>query len=284
MSFTVRLVAGLALMVFLSGCLGGASRKSKNLSVRIIREGDSLYKQREDRKKLDQAIQWYLSGTREFPDSAKIMGRLARAYVVRSYGHPGDGLDGYATARQFGLACLKTEESFGGLVMSTGGEITKKAIATLERDRIGCMTWTSLAWSRWLAERGVAGAGIDLRATISMAQRAVEVYGEYDGGRPWAALGLALALPLRPMEPDLGAARKALDRARQLSPDRLTPVVDIAEFVSAPQGDLDEWRSLLEGVVASNIDGASPDYLENNAAVRRAKALLEAGPTDRWMD
>ena len=80
-------------------------------------------------------------------------------------------------------------------MVSTGGVVTKKAVATLERNRIGCMTWTSLAWSRWLAERGVAGAGIDVSATIALAKRAVEVYDEYDGGRPYAALGLAKAIP-----------------------------------------------------------------------------------------
>lgn len=278
-----RVTFGLVLGLVLSSCLGGAKSQRKGLATQIIKTGDELYSERAERLKLDQAIQWYLSGTREFPEDAKVMGRLARAYVVRSYGHPGDGLDGYATARQYGLSCLKLEESFGGLLISTGGVVTKKAVATLERNRIGCLTWTSLAWSRWLAKRGVAGAGIDVVATTALAERSVEVFGEYDGGRPYAALGLALGLPLSPMEPDLGSARKALEKAISLSPDRLTPTVDIAEFVSAPQGDHDEWRALLVKVVATELSPASPDYLENQAAQARAATLLENGPTDRWM-
>jgi len=265
------------------GC-GGKDRKAADLSHRIIRSGDKLYAERSDVARLDQAIQWYLSGNREFPDSAKMMGRLARAYVARSYGHEVEGVDGYATAKQFGLACLKTEAAFGGLVSSTGGEITSKAIITLEEDRIGCMTWTSIAWSRWLADRGVAGAGIDLGATIALARRAVEVKGTYDGGRPYAALGLALALAPKPLEPKLGAARKAFTKAMELSPSRLTPMVDMAEFVSAPQGKKKEWRRLLETVASTSVGESDPDRLENLAAVQRARVLMEAGPSDRWLD
>ncbi len=284
MGAKTRFLGAVAISVVVAGCLSGANGKKRGLASKIIKSGDELYKERAERTKLDQAIQWYLSGSREFPDDAKVLGRLARAYTVRSYGHPKDGLDGYATARQYGLSCLKKEESFGGLMISTGGVVTKKAVATLDRNRIGCMTWTSLAWSRWLAERGVAGAGIDLKATIALASRAVEVYGDYDAGRPFAALGLAQCIGLPPMEPNLDAARESLTKAIQMAPQRLTPSVDLAEYISAPQGKADEWRGLLDGVIATKLDPVSPDFLENQAAQSRAKSLLEKGPTDRWMN
>jgi hypothetical protein len=272
-----------ALVLVVSGC-AGKKRRAADRSQRIIRSGDRLYSERADSGQLDKAIQWYLSGSREFPDSAKMKGRLARAYAVRAYGHPEGGQDRYATARDFGLSCLKTELAFGGLVGSAGGEITTKAIATLEEDRIGCMTWTSIAWSRWLAARGVIGASIDLGATAGLAGRAVELKPGYDGGRPYAALGLALALPPPPLKPKLGAARAALQEAISLSPTRLTPVVDLAEFVSAAQGKQAEWHRLLSGVLASELRDDDPDRLENQAAIRRAKALLSAGLSDRWLD
>ncbi len=272
----------LSALSFVIAC-GASRQRTEDLSLRIIGSGDALYQDRVDPRKLDQAIQWYLSGSREFSDSGQMLGRLARAYVAKSYGFPVDGVDGFATARQFGLACLKTEASFGGLLSSTGGEITTKAIASLQIDRVDCMTWTSIAWSRWLAERGVVGAGIDLGATTDLARRAVKLQADYDGGRPYAALGLALALPPSPLEPRLGAARKALKQAQELSPTRLTPVVDLAEFVSAPQGKNDEWLRLLERVARAQVDPEDPDLLENQAAIARAKALLKAGPSDRWM-
>jgi len=268
--------------VLLAGC-GAGKQRTDDRSLRIVRSGDALYAERVDAKKLDQAIQWYLSGDREFSENGQMLGRLARAYVAKSYGHPVSGVDGYATARQFGLACLKTEAAFGGLLSSTGGEITTKAIASLQIERVDCMTWTSIAWSRWLAERGVVGAGIDLGATTELAKRAVKLQADYDGGRPYAALGLALALLPKPLEPKLGAARKAFKKAQELSPTRLTTMVDLAEFVSAPQGKNEEWRRILERVVSTPPGPDDPEQLENQAAIARAKALLKAGPSDRWL-
>ena len=144
------------------------------------------------------------------------------------------------------------------------------------------MTWTSIAWSRWLDERGVIGAAIDLEATVALAQRAVALKGEYDKGRPQAALGLALALAPLPLQPDLEGARKALNRATAMAPSRLTPIVDLAQYVSAVEGKDGEWRALLERVVQQEVPENDPDRLENLAAIQRGQALLLAGPDKRW--
>ena len=167
-------------------------------------------------------------------------------------------------------------------MQSSGGAVTVRAVETLESDRIGCMTWTSLAWSRWLADRGVIGASIDLEATIALAQRAVAVKADYDKGRPHAALGVALALAPLPLKPDLEGARKSLNQATMIAPSRLTPIVDLAQYVSAVEGKDGEWRALLERVVQQEVSEEDPDRLENLAAIQRAQALLLAGPDARW--
>ena len=267
------------LLALVLGC-GGASRERANLAARIIRSGDASYANRETLAELDNAIQWYLSGVREFPTEPRPLGRLARAYTVRAYAHPDDGLEGFVTAREFGLKCLMMEDAFGGLVAAAGGNVTVRAVDTLDSSRIGCMTWTSIAWARWLDQRGVVGASIDLDAVQALARRAVAVQPAYDGGRPYAALGLALALPPEPLKPDLVGARKAFGSASRISPDRLTPIVDLAQYVSAPEGKADEWNALLKRVVDSPVGGS--EALENKAAIQRARALLEAGLDKRW--
>ena len=184
----------LALPFLWCGC-GAKSKDKSGLWRKIIRNGDALYLQRADIAELDKAIQWYLSGLREFPDQSKMMGKLSRAYAARAYGHPADGLDGFATARRFGLECLMSEPAFGGLVQSQGGNITSRAAEAVNADKVECLTWTTMAWSRWMDQRGVMGSSIDLPAVKVLAQRAVEVDPKYDNGRPYAALGLALAGP-----------------------------------------------------------------------------------------
>lgn len=271
--------------VVLAICLAGCASKGKDktgLWRKIMRSGDELYTARAELGELDKSIQWYLSGVREFPDQATMMGRLSRAYVARAYGHPDDGLDGYSTAREFGLRCLMVNPSFNGLVQSAGGTVTRRAVETVEKDMVECLTWTSLAWSRWLDNRGVIGASIDLSAVKALAKRAVEVDPEFDGGRPHAALGLALALAPKPLKPKLKGARKHFNSAIEISPDRLTYQVDLAQYVSAAQGNQDEWVSILSRVRDTVPSPDDPDALENAQAVARAQALLGAGIDTRW--
>ncbi len=265
--------------VFFAACVTGPRERS-NQAARLIRSGDQVFSNRTDSAQLGQAIEFYKQGTQRYPAEPKPLGRLARAFTVLEYGHGGPSADGYEMARSYGFQCLMLEASFGGLVSAAGGKVTRRAVETLERDRIGCMTWTSIAWSRWLVEREVIGASIDIEAVQMLATRAVEVFPTYDGGRPYAALGLALAVPPAPLKPDLKGARIAFGHASRISPERLTPIVDLAEFVSAPQERESEWRALLNRVVTS--EPGEVDALENNAAIQRAEALLRAGLNTRW--
>jgi len=270
------------LLVFLCWACGAKKKDKSGLWRKIVRNGDALYLQRADLRELDKAIQWYLSGLREFPDQAKMMGKLSRAYAARAYGHPDDGLDGYATARRFGLDCLMSDPAFGGLVQAQSGTITKRAAETLKADMVECMAWTSIAWSRWMDQRGVMGTSIDLPSVKVLAQRAVEVDPKYDNGRPYAALGLALALPPKPLKPKLKKASEAFQQAIELAPTRLTYKVDWAQYVIAVQGKNAEWTRILNQVVNTPILDDDPDLMENRRAIQRAQALLTAGLDKRW--
>ena len=263
-------------LTFLTSC-STKNREQSGLWRRIVRSGDQLFETREDPRALDQAIQWYLSGDREFPREKRILGRLARAYAARAYGFKSDGVDGFASARRFGLECLRTDPSFDGLLQASGGAVTRRAVDVLEKEYVECLTWTSLAWSRWMDERGVMGTSIDLPAVKALARRAVEVDPDYDNGRPHAALALALAITPDELDPKLDRARKAFRRAMELAPERLTYVVDLAQYVSASQGKAEEWSSLLTQVASSRVQEGDVDALENRRAIQRARALLEAG-------
>jgi tetratricopeptide (TPR) repeat protein len=279
-----RIFGTLLLAVFCLGLGCGVKKKGKSgLWKTIIKNGDALYLARNEAGELDRAIQWYLSGVREFPQQPQMKGRLSRAYVARAYGLGADGLDGYATAREFGLECMKIDASFGGLVSAAGGAVTPQAVAVLGPEFVECMTWTSIAWSRWLDERGVIGASIDLPAVKALARRAVELQPDYDGGLPSAALGLALALAPKPLKPKLKQARKAFEVAIAAAPERLSYRVDLAQYVVAAEGRQEEWVQLLEGVVDTIPAELDPDRLENARAIIRARALLAAGLDRRWI-
>lgn len=277
---TRRLVL-ISLLGFGLGC-GANKRDRANRAARIIQNGDAVFEQRTGLDDLNKALEWYSNGAEEFPNSPRPLSRLARAHVSRAYVFPEAEQDDYATAREHGLRCLMLEDAFGGLVTAAGGSVTIRAVKTLDASRIGCIAWTSIAWSRWLDDRGVVGASIDLEATEALARQAVELNPTYAGGLPYAALGLALALPPKPLGPDLVGARSAFAEASQLAPERLSTVVDLAQYVSAPEGKEAEWNALLRRVVEADPGG--PFAMENKAAIQRAEALLSAGLDARWSD
>ena len=112
----------------------------------------------------------------------------------------------------------------------------------------------------------------------------MEVNPKYDNGRPYAALGLALALPPKPLKPKLKKATEAFRAAMEMAPTRLTPKVDYAQYVVAVQGQQVQWSRLLNEVINTPVDEEDPDRMENQRAIQRARALLSAGLDKRWED
>ena len=251
-------------------------------SYRYMNEGERFFMQRADPEKLDRAISSWQQGLVEAPESIELLGRLARAYTIRGVYDPEDRIDDYLRAREHGLRCLQTDTFLAGVAQTYGGRLIPRALRTVELELIECLTWTSIAWSRWLLEHGVAGATLDLEIVLALATKAVELDSEHDRGRPMYALGLALSLPPAPLEPDLSAAAEALQAAHKAAPERWWIEVDLAERVYAETGQDDAFTALLSDITQRTPDRHPQELLENKSAIVRAEALLAAGPQPSW--
>jgi hypothetical protein len=191
---------------------------------------------------------------------------------------PDPHAEDFLQAREMGLRCMKTEPSVAVLI-DTFGRLESRAIE--QSSRALCLSWTAMAWSRWMLVHDVAGAGIDLQRVEALAQRAVTLRADVDRGLPRHALGVALALPPEPLEPRLDEAEQALLAAQAAAPDRLQIAVDLAVLVLGPQDRVAEFYTILEDVVAQEIT-ADPVGYWNAAAQRQAAAALQEGPQPRW--
>ena len=254
----------------------------KDPSYSYVAEGERFFMQRADPEKLDQAISSWQEGLLEVPESPALLGRLARAYTLRGLSDPEQRADDYIIAREHGLRCLQTDTFLAGVVQTYGGRLIPRALRTVELELIDCLTWTSIAWSRWLLDHGVAGASLDLDIVVALAQKAVELNPAHDRGRPMYALGLALSLPPSPLEPDLASATQAFQEAIQAAPERWWVEVDLAELVYAETGQSAAFTALLSDVVQRPPDRHPQESMENKVAVARAQALLLDGPRPRW--
>ncbi len=244
--------------------------------------GDRLFLQRANPDMLDSAIESWRAALLHFPESPRLLGRLAMAYTIRADRMEVPQPSAYVIAREHGMRCLKTDATFRSTLSIFGGELTRKAVRTIDVESVDCLTWTSLSWSRWLLLQGAAGAAIDAEPITLLAERAVSLDPAYDRGRSLHALGLAMSLPPAPLEPDRDAAAEVLLSAMEAAPERWEIPVDLATLVYAPAGEEQKFRSLLEDVVSHTVQENKPDALEQHAAQRRAAAALERGPDRGW--
>ena len=254
----------------------------KDPAYRYMTEGERFFMQRADPEKLDMAISSWQEGLLEAPASPELLGRLAQAYTVRGASTPESQIEDYLRGREYGIRCLQNDTFLAGVAQTYGGRLIPRALRTVELELIDCLIWTSIAWSRWLLEHGVAGATLDLEIVLALATKAVELDPEHDRGRPMYALGLALSLPPAPLEPDLNAATEAFLAAHEAAPERWWIEVDLAEQVYAETGQDDAFNTVLSDILRRSPQRHPQESLENKRAIARAEALLERGPQPSW--
>ena len=272
---------GLAVGIFVGAAATGCAalqRGGRDPVERSLRRADALYKKRAEPGQLEAAIQAYLDASGIDPDDTRVLGRLARAYVLRADLGTADPLTDYGTAREFGLRCLSLQPAFSGQVAAAGGRVTPKAVAQIQGDQLDCLRWTSIAWSRLALARG-PGMSLDFAAIDALGARTLALSGNDADGTGALSRGLSLAVVPRVMGPDLDGALQQLRAAADKAPDRLSRQVDLAVY-GLHRVNKAEERALLEAVAAAELTalgtGApeAPEAPEDRAARARARRQL----------
>lgn len=254
-------------------------------ALESLQIGERLYQQRgSDPLLLDAAIDVWSTALAEHPQHPRLLARLTEAWTLRAETDPLRQPHDYDVARRYGIQCLLAEPAVSSVVVASG-RLDARAVR-LSSD-VPCLAWTAIAWARWLALHGAAGAAIDLDTIENIARRAATLEQKSDGriapGLCQHALGLALALPPEPLQPDLDGAEQALLSALESAPSRWMIAVDLADQVYGRQaGRQGSGEALLTALLARELDQGSPDSYSNQAAQRRAAEILERGPQPRW--
>ena len=195
---------------------------------------------------------------RDIKQAQQLRARAAKLYA-RAHAYGQKGLE----IRHPGFAALLTTDR-------------AKALAQLNPNDVALVYWTGLAWA---AQISVSKNDLSLVAQLPDAAQMMatglaldESYEHgaahaffiiYDGGRS-EALGGSEA-----------RARKHFDRAVALSHgERLAPYVSWAENICVQHQDLVGFTTLLEKVMAFDVDSAPSFRLENTLSQKRAQRLL----------
>jgi hypothetical protein len=262
-----------ALLVVLGGCvLRGAGRDPV---ARRLRRLDARFARRADPEALADAVAGYLEEHQRTGDDARVLERVARAYLVVGMAEPERSREHWQVAREAALRCLMTGSGFSGRVSAAGGRIVPAAAARIPAAHAGCATWGGLAWARQVEARGAGGVALDLEPLAALASRSVEIArNPTERAAARHLQGLVAALPPDALGPDLPLADAQLAAAGEAD---LVARVDHARLVLLRRGDAAGARAALDSVVGT----APPDegYLPEDAwALQQAARALVSLP------
>lgn len=281
----VRLrILWLGVALALSACVGRLLDR-RDPTQRLLERGDHLFEQRADPARLDEAIEVWLSARQPDRPDARLLERLARAYLIRGYAHPEGTADDLLTAREMGLECLRLEPAVDYAITAAGGVLLPATVRSVDAEAGVCMLWSATAWIRWMDRRGSAGAAIDHAVVLAMTERAHALKPAAPAGTTQGALGLALTLRVPPEPAAVARAHDLLVAAGRAAPEQLTWSVELAMRVHAARGDEVAWRQTLTEVSEATIAPGRPESLENKKAQTRAREALGAemkAPSAWW--
>ena len=208
------------------------------------------------------------------PEDPRVLARLARLHwTLGELAEDRDNaVDQYETGRSYGYTCLLTYPAFASGVAAARWRVGSAAVGGLEADAVPCLTWTAANGISLVVTRG-AGAALEIEQARPLAERALTLAPEGEGGMVLWAAGMSALLDGDPARVDDAeaqheAARTLLRRAMEISPTTLLFRADMAAQFP------DTRAELLPLPPSPDLD---PAALENARARQRAR-LLEGEP------
>lgn len=183
----------------------------------------------------------------------------------------------YARGRHFGLACLVARRPETAPILEGPFPLFDTIDRHLHRRDLPYVFWAASAWGAWIGAHADSMAALaDLPRVIHLMEWVLQRDEGYRGGSPHVFLGVCHAAlpPLLGGDPE--ASRRHFERALELSGRAdLMVQVQMARFYARQTFDRGLYVSLLEEVLSRPI-GAVPELTLQNAAARRlARGLLE---------
>ena len=179
----------------------------------------------------------------------------------------------YLRARGYGLRALALRHR--GIIDSL--KLTpERAAALLGPKDLAALYWTAASWGSAISlGKDRPDMLADLPAIRSLVDRGLALDERYQEGAFHEAAILLDALP-EVMGGSVASARQHFARAVEIGGDRsVSPYVTLAQSVSVMKQDRDEFRRLLEHVLAADPDRVPANRLATIVLQRKARALLE---------
>jgi len=179
----------------------------------------------------------------------------------------------YLRARNYGLRGLDViQPGFEGMVRSN----PRKSAEAFKPGDVPLIYWTAVSWTAAISvTKDNSDLIADLPVVEALVEQALELDETFDSGAIHSFLiAYEMGRETAPGDPEQ-RARSHFNRAMELSGGQLCgPLVTLAESVSLPNQDREEFKNLLEQALKIDPDARPEWRLANLLMQRRARWLL----------
>jgi len=237
------------------------------------RQGDAAFAEREDPRRLAEAVARYAEAASLRPADGAPLVALARAHAFHALSTPAAARDAWREASRAAERALRlAAPAFAAA--TDGGDDPARAAPSVGAAAAEPLYWVAVATMGMAQARGMSAVLAAKDAARGMMERAAELDERLDHGGPRRSLGAWLATIPSAAGGGAAAARKELDRALSLDPAyQLTRVRD-AETLAVLLQDRKRFEGLLGDVLAFDEARAPGIAPENRLAKRLARELL----------
>lgn len=270
-----------ALAILLSGC---AAKIKLALAGSFVQDVAQATARHDDLSLATQAAPTYLLLLEGLltsnPHEPRLLMATAQAYTAYAtlieWEEPERARALYHRAKTYGLKALSSKKKVAPLLDAPYAEFAQ-ITAHLGKGDIPLAFWAASSWGAWISvSTGSMSALADLPKVILLMEWVLEQDETFQFGSPHLFLGLYhAALP-----PALGGqpeqARLHFERALEISEGKsLMPLVLMAKYYARQIFDRELYVSLLHQALDTPVDAIPELTLQNVAAQRQARQLLE---------
>lgn len=215
------------------------------------------------------------------PDDPELLRSAAESYTAYALlvemDDPQRARTLYTRARRYGLAALTARRAAIAPLLEAPFVEFQAIDEHLRGEDVAYVFWAASAWGAWISAHLDSMAALaDLPRVIHLMEWVLATDEEFHHGSPHVFLGIyhASLPPMLGGDPTRSLAH--FERALELSERAdLSVLVQMARFYARQVFDRDLYVALLEEALASPIDATPELTLQNAAARRQARTLLD---------
>jgi len=243
----------------------------------LLEKAQSLWQQRGEQAKLEEAIKAYEEVISIDPENLEVLTQLSRAYYLLADGYLEGGdvekqLETYNKGAQYGERAMALDPEFRKRV-EAGAKI-EDAIQVLDTKYIGAIYWSASNLGKWARKKGFLTTLKYKDKIRKMVQRVLEMDERYFYGAPHRYFGAYYAVAPSFAGGDLKKSEEHFKKSLEIEPNYIGTWVLKADTLDVKLQDKELFRKDLEKALSIPAESLPDIIPEQNAEKKKAERFL----------